>query len=740
MRHRYARAVTKARYPLIAFWVAAAVITTLTLPSIDEAQVGALGDLVPHNADAIKAEKRSHELFGFPLLSRTVVVQRNPHGLSVDAQARVLSRAVALNRGEYPGLTGIAGAIPATNAVGKPPFSREHSTTALTFLFFRPDIGPIGQAGLTKRLEMREISAPGDSLVGDTGAISARQEQASLVKGALPIVELATVLLVLLAVGLHFRSVVAPLVNLIAVAISYLISIRLVAWIGENVGVSVPREVTPLIVVLLFGVITDYSIFYLSRFRLLLAQGLDSTTAAERSSREIGPIVLAAGLSVVLASSALLVAELGFLQAFGPGMALAVLIGLVVSLTLLPALLAVGGANVFWPLRPGRELAVGELEDGIADEKHARRGRTHAVHAASNHPVAVVLGCLVVLLAAASGLTGLKVGNPLVRGLPDGNPHKTAYLAASQGFAAGILGPTVVIVEAPGITAQRFRLARLQRMIARQPGVAAVAGPGSVPFQVNVGATLSPTGGAARYVLVLTADPLGARAIDFVNRIKRRLPGMLKRADLPGARASVAGDTALVGETVTKTAEDIGRVAPLTIVLVLLVLAVFLRALVAPLYLVLASVLAVAAALGLTSYLFIDILGKPELTYYAPFTVAVLLVALGSDYNVFIVGRIWQEARRRPLREAVVIGGARASRPITVAGLILGMSFALLAIVPLESFREIAFAMAAGLLIDAFFVRTLFVPALIVLFGEAGGWPGRRFRPVPEVPAATAPH
>jgi RND superfamily putative drug exporter len=141
---------------------------------------------------------------------------------------------------------------------------------------------------------------------------------------------------------------------------------------------------------------------------------------------------------------------------------------------------------------------------------------------------------------------------------------------------------------------------------------------------------------------------------------------------------------------------------------------------------VFASALAVAASLGLTSYLFVDVLGRPELTYYVPFTVAVLLVALGSDYNVFIVGRIWDEARRRPLREAVVVGGARAARPITVAGLILGLSFALLAIVQLESFREMAFAMAAGLLIDAFLVRTLLVPALITLFGGAGGWPGGR--------------
>jgi RND superfamily putative drug exporter len=167
------------------------------------------------------------------------------------------------------------------------------------------------------------------------------------------------------------------------------------------------------------------------------------------------------------------------------------------------------------------------------------------------------------------------------------------------------------------------------------------------------------------------------------------------------------------------------------------VLAVFLRAIVAPLYLLAASVLALFAALGVTVFVFQDLLGRGELTYYVPFAAAVLLLSLGSDYNVFIVGRIWQEARRRPLREAVVIGGARAATPITVAGLILAASFALLWLVPVSGFQELACAMAVGLLLDAFVVRTLMVPALISLFGERSGWPGNALK-APAAPAAPA--
>jgi RND superfamily putative drug exporter len=122
---------------------------------------------------------------------------------------------------------------------------------------------------------------------------------------------------------------------------------------------------------------------------------------------------------------------------------------------------------------------------------------------------------------------------------------------------------------------------------------------------------------------------------------------------------------------------------------------------------------------------FQDLLGHGELTYYVPFAASVLLVALGSDYNVFLAGRIWQEARQRPIREAVTVGGARASKAITVAGIVLALSFALLALVPIRAFRELGFAMFVGLLIDAFVVRTLLVPALITIAGRWSRWPSR---------------
>ena len=358
--------IVRFRFAVIAFWIAAAVAVTLTLPTIREAQVGALGDLVPHDAAALDAELRSSELFRFPLLSRTLVVQRDADGLSATELARSARRAFELNRGDYPELRRVGGALPVSNVLGKPPFSRERSTTAITYLFFAPDVSPDDREILANRLIERRIEPHYDGFVGVTGASSARSAQAEEIERALPLVELGTVLLVALVVGLYFRAVGAPLATLLAVAIAYLVSIRLIAYIGQRIGVSVPSEVEPVIVVLLFGIVTDYSIFFLSRMRRRLAAGEEPQLAAMQGTAELLPIIVTAGITVVSASAALVVAKLGFFQAFGPGTAMAVLIGLLVAVTLIPAVLAVAGRALFWPRRPGAAQGAGGLRGSRA--------------------------------------------------------------------------------------------------------------------------------------------------------------------------------------------------------------------------------------------------------------------------------------------------------------------------------------------------------------------------------------
>ena len=708
-------------------WIAATVVLTVTLPDIRSAQTGSLGDLVANDAEAIDAEERSIELFEFPVLSRTIVVQRRPNGFTGAARVRIGQRALKIAQGELAGIESIPFALPITNDLDSPIAAGRgltKATTALTYLFFPLDIGPTGQVGLANRLIDRYIDRGVDGAVGVTGAVPARAEQVSGITDALPLVELATILLVTLAVGAHYRAFGAPLLNIVAIAISYLTSVHLIGGIGQHVGITVPEEVEPIMVALLFGVVTDYSIFFFSRFRGYLRDGVEPRLAAERSTADLTPTIFAAGISVASACAVLVVAQLGFFRAFGPGMALSVLIALAVVTTFLPAALAIFGRLLFWPTNQ-------KSADSTPGPRLAAIGRTRdrVLALPTSRPTAVAVATVIPLLALSFFVTKLELANTLISGLPRDSETRTTLAQARLGFEPGAISPVMILVEDEEISAERPELRTLQEKLEGRAHVAAVIGPAQLRGPpLALGAVVSPTGDAVRYLVVLDVNPLGSRAIRTVTRLRRDIPQLIETAGLGQAEASLAGDTALAEETVVKTEDDLSRVLPLATLAVLIVLGLFLRALVAPLYLVAASLLALGASLGLTVLVFQDILGYGELTFYVPFSGIVLLIALGSDYNVYLVGRVWAEARSQPLRRAVAVAGARASTAITIAGLVLAASFSLLAIVPLRPFRELAFILATGLLIDSFIVRSLLAPALITLVGVRSAWPGKSLR------------
>lgn len=726
-------ALVRLRLVIVAGWILAAIGAVLYLPGPSESEGEQVSDLVPTDAPALEAEIASFRLFDFPLLTRLVMVQRDPDGLSPEAQARVYARALAITTGAEPSAVDIAGAFPVTNSLGLLPGSSEQSTTAVTYLFFRPNLTFREQTEAARRFAAAAVTEPGDALIGVTGAIPARLQQTDVILRYLPVVEIATVVLISLIVGLYFGSLVAPLVALFTSGIAYVLSLRVVAWAGGQLGVTLPRDLEPVIVVLLLGIVTDYCIFFFSGLRLRLLSGELRVTAAQRTTAEYIPIIFTAGLIVAAGTAALLVASLGFLRAFGPGLALTVLISVAVAVTLVPALLAILGKALFWPRisKLQREREWERLHGGPVPEHERvprRSFRSRVAHAMTARPVAAPVALLAVglLVLAGSGLLRMDLGFTLINGLPAKSEEARASVAAMRGFADGVLSPTLVLLRGERVADRTAELREVQETLGSEPGVAGIIGPGT-PLASNLppGITVSGSGDAARLVVILDSDPLGGQAIEDLRSLQRKMSETLSAHGLSGVRASFAGDTALAAEAVTQTYKDLTRVGIAALVIDLLLLIVFLRALVAPLYLLAASVLALAASLGLTTYLFQLVLGRGELSYYVPFAAAVLLVSLGSDYNVFLVGRIWREARVRPLREAVATVAPQASRAIAVAGLTLALSFAVLAIVPLVQFREFAFAMLVGVLVDSFLVRSLLVPALVSVFGRSSWWPAR---------------
>lgn len=742
----YAAAVIFLRYVIVAGWVAAAVSASLYLPALTPSD--GVASLVPASSPALRAEQTAARIFGAPLDAQAVVVQRAPGGLSASAQAAAVRQAVAVDAGRPAGgpIPGLAGALPVPNTDRLFPGSRESSTTVLTFLYFRPGTSAEGQLAGARSYARRYAPARSAHLVGVTGAQPAVYLQGVIISQHLPWVEIATVLAIAVIVGFFFLAAGAPLATLACAGTAYLLAVRLVAWVVQQMHVALPPDVEPVLVVLLLGVTTDYSVFFASGMRNRLAEGLSRLQAARLTTAEFAPIIVAAGVLVAAGTASLAAAPMPLIRAFGPALAVTVLTAMVVSLTLAPALIGIFGSALFWPgprwfrrarsasRAAGRAQAAGEVP--VAPRRRWQL-REAIARFAARKPVALVVVVLVagVLLGAAANAAAIRLGAPVVTALPPGSAPVRAQQAAARGFAVGILAPTEVLILGPGVAHDTAALGRLQASLAHQPGVAGVVGPATLPAVLKpiappaVTASLpnpmvARSGNAARFGIIERTDPLGAAAVASIRRIQAALPRLAAAAGLRGVRTETGGETAAVGEAVHLTTSGLGELALLMLAITVVLLAIFLRAVLAPVYLLAASVLALLATLGITVWIFQSRLNDGGLTYYVPFTVAVLLISLGADYNVFVVGRIWEEARRRPLREAIALGGSQASRAITVAAVALATSFALLAMIPLEQFRELAVAMATGIIVDAVAVRSLLVPALVALFGRAGMWPG----------------
>ena len=477
----FAVIVVALRFLIPIAWVAGAVAATISLPQLGAEGGAPIDDIVPENSASAEATQAATERFGFPIAADTAVVQQDDAGLSQTALERTFEAALATSQGRGLAPGELRAAVPIANAPDQPLVAAAGATTALTYLAFEQGLGGVTRIDLAEQYADQELGGPSGGVVGVTGATPARQAQFEAINDALPLIEGASVLVVLLIVAIAFRALGAPLVTLFTGAVAYLLMIRLVPWAGERLGIAIPAEVEPILVVLLLGLVTDYSVFYLSALRRRLERGDERLPAARGAVAETAPLVFAAGLIVAAGTAALLVGELDFFRAFGPGLALTTVISLLVAGTLVPALMAIFGGRLFGRRlrtqlaetpRPSqsedpaafedvrRDLKLDEPVTDGAREGRMKRGRRRlarpllamrrapklgranqttpwrvfVARIASARPVAIAIGLvtIVALLAAASGMRSMDLGITYISGLPGDSEAKRAADAAAS--------------------------------------------------------------------------------------------------------------------------------------------------------------------------------------------------------------------------------------------------------------------------------------------------------------------
>jgi putative drug exporter of the RND superfamily len=523
-----------------------------------------------------------------------------------------------------------------------------------------------------------------------TGELGYAADNSKLFKGIDSTLLFAAVAVVILILLFTYRSPVLWLLPVISSGVALITAEAVVYLLAAHAGLTVNAESQGILYVLVFGASTDYALLIVARYREELRRHDRRHPAMATALRRAGPAIIASASTVVIALLMLSFAELGSTKGMGPVLAVGVAVGMLAMLTVLPALLVIFPRGVFWPYRPTNGSA-----EPTTRGMWARVGWRIALR-----PRLVWVTTAVILGILALGLTGLKASGltnaQAFRTHPDSVAGQTVLAAH---FPAGS-GEPVVVIGGPGAAVP------LRAAFAATPGIT----------HVTPAVTLA---GHAYLQGTLGSPPDSQAAYNTIDLVRARVHAV------PGAHALVGGDTAVTLDVNRASAHDNKLLLPLVLGVVLIILALLLQALVAPLILAATVVLSFAAALGVSAFFFNHVFhfGGADTTF--PLLVYVFLVALGIDYNIFLMTRVREEAHRRDARHGAIVGLAATGGVITSAGFVLAGTFAVLATIPATFLTEIGFAVAFGILLDTIVVRSVLVTALNLDLGRWMWWPSK---------------
>jgi RND superfamily putative drug exporter len=512
-----------------------------------------------------------------------------------------------------------------------------------------------------------------------------------------------------------------------------------------------------LLIVLVLGAGTDYGLFLVFRVREELRRGLEPQAAVVKAVSTVGESITFSALTVIVALLSLVLAQFGIYQSLGPALAIGIGLMLLAGLTLLPALLAIFGRAVFWPTRTVRE----------------DRPRTGIYATLAKRVVRRPLWILVAGVAVFGGIaTGALTSTTAGFGntsTPSGTNSAAGAAVLARDFPASNVQASAVLFRLPySVWSNPAILATAQADLARSQQFRTVVGalaasrltpaevsalqaelgaPGLLPPAEPGGAAVSPELYNSYRELAQFISPDG-HTIQFSTLLLHNNDNSaLALAAVPAVRTAVAQVASRIGaeengifgilpfaydvQNISNT--DLVHIIPVVAVLIALLLALVLRSLVAPVYLVVSVVLSYLATLGLVSVVFVHILGQDGINFLLPFLLFVFLMALGSDYNILMMTRIREEVQLMPLRQAIQRAVAMTGTTISTAGLVLGGTFAVLGLAGggtsgAAEIQQIGVGVAAGVFMDTFIIRTLVVPSAAVLLGRWNWWPSRLSR------------
>ena len=678
------------KWVVVGFWVVVLVVLFPLSKKLTGAEKNDTKQWLPGNAESTKVVD-VQEHFQSPNVYPAVVVYERASGLTAADRAKA-----AADARRFAGLPGVGpgqvtGPIPSADGLALQTIVQVNLGTK-----GYNDAGT--HADAIRAIADSNANGLVSHVTGPLGGAADAGKIFSSLDKTLLFAALAVVIVILL---ITYRSPVLWLLPVITSVVALFTTEAVIYLLAAHAGLTVTGLSVGILYVLVFGASTDYALLIVARYREELRRHDRRHPAMATALRRAGPAIIASGCTVIVALLVLSAADLRSTQSLGPVLAIGVAVGMVAMLTLLPALLVIFPRGVFWPYRPTY---------GSAEPTY--RGMWARVGwAIAPRPRRVWIITVVVLGVLALGLTGLKASGltnaQSFRGTHPDSVTGETVLAAH--FPAGTGSPVIV-------AGSQHAAAPLRTAFAATPGIAAVTPPVTRAGDVYLQGTL-------------TAPPDSQAAYNTIDRLRSAVHAV------PGARALVGGTTATTLDSNRAATHDRNLVIPLILVVVFIILGLLLRALVAPLILTATVVLSFAAALGVSTVFINHVFGFGGADTSFTLFVFVFLVALGIDYNIFLMTRVREEASRRDARHGALTALAATGGVITSAGCVLAATFAVLATIPLTSLTEIGFAVAFGILLDTIIVRSVLVTALNLDLGRHMWWPStlaRKPDPAPD--------
>ncbi|MFJ7974471.1 MMPL family transporter [Peribacillus sp. NPDC096379] len=717
----------KTRWITLVIWVLLTIVLSFTWPAINSVEDDTAADL-PDSSMSQQADRLIKKEFpndaGIPVLI-------------------VWHKDNKLNNQDYQAIQTVYKQLkdkPLTKQSTLPPFDTipeqalsqsvsKNGTTLVTPIFFDKNAGTETLQGNMDELKKivkstlnedpfkRKLSDSGLH-VRLSGPVGIQTDAVSLFSQADVKLLIATVLLVLVLLILLYRSPVLAILPLIVVGFAYGIISPTLGFLANKGWITADAQGVSIMTVLLFGAGTDYCLFLISRYREFLLHEKNTFKALQLAMKESGGAISMSALTVVIGLGTLLLAHFGSFHRFAVPFSLAVLLMGIAALTLLPALLAIFGRAAFYPFIP--------RTNEMTDEWAKKKGKTIKLRKSqgvfskalgrlvTRRPWTVIITTLILLGGLAAVVPRIQYTYDLLESFPKDMPSREGFDLISDHFSPGGLAPLQIVVDTNG------KDISLKKELEQLSFVAEVTEPvkGKYNHQLQM------------YEVSLAENPYSIKALSRIPELRSHLKKTLTNASVQDTENHVwiGGETASLYDTKVITERDESVIIPVIICIISLLLLLYLRSIIAMIYLILTVVLSYFSALGAGWLILHFGLGAPAIQGAIPLYAFVFLVALGEDYNIFMVSEIWKKKQTQTHLDAVAGGVVQTGSVITSAGLILAGTFAVLATLPIQVLVQFGIVTAIGVLLDTFIVRPLLVPAITAVLGRFAFWPGKLWK------------